>query len=188
MAMMWLSETAVTASTEAEIDALSPDLVNSDRLSRLYRFWKEIRGSRRLPCRSDFAPEQLGFILGQMAIVDVLRDPANFRYRLIGTRLEEAGRRGDQGKTLDQIEPAAYRRMVEQTFRVVVETGQPLCHQISYVHHQSLVSFEQIILPFSRAGDTVEVLLEALDWLPGVQHDFKSIARAQVPAVAPPAG
>lgn len=185
--MMWLSERAVSVPAEVEIDTLSPDLVNSDRLSRLYQFWKQIRGSRRLPSRSDFEPEQLGFILGQVIIVDVLRDPANFRYRLIGTRLEEAGRRGDQGKTLDQIEPAAYRRMVGQTYRAVVETGQPLCHQISYAHHQNMVSFEQIILPFSHGGDRVEVLLEALDWLPGVQHDFKSVASMGVPAAAQPA-
>lgn len=176
--MMWLSDTAVTASPDIEIDAVSPDLVNSERLSRLYRFWKVIRRGRRLPCRCDFAPEQLDFILGQIAIVDVLRDPANFRFRLIGTRLEEAGRRGDQGKTLDQIEPAAYRRVVGRAFREVVETAQPLCHQVSYMHHQNLVSFEQIILPFSHTGDRVEVLLEALDWLPGVQHDFKGIVCA----------
>jgi hypothetical protein len=183
---MWLSETAPTASAEAAIDALSPDLVNSDRLSRLYRFWKKIRGRRRLPCRADLAPEKVGFILGQITIVDVLHNPANFKFRLIGTRLEEAGRRGDQGKTLDEIEPAAYRHMVEQAFREVIATGRPLCRQISYVHHQSLVSFEQLILPFSHAGDSVEVLLEALDWLPGVQHDFKSAALVKSFAAASP--
>lgn len=185
--MMWLSKSAVAAAPEIEVAALSPDLVSSDRLNRLYRFWKELRGSRRLPCRSDFAPEQLSFLLGQITVVDVLRDPANFRYRLIGTRLEEAGRRGDQGKTLDQIEPATYRTMVWRNFREVVETGQPLCHQVSYAHHHNMASFEQLILPFSRAGTTVEVLLEALDWMPGVQHDFKSVASGRFPVAVPPA-
>lgn len=181
---MWLGERAMTGSEDVGIAALSPDLVNSDRLSRLFRFWKEIRGTQNLPRWADFSPEQLGFILGQITVVDVLRDPLNFRYRLIGTRIEEAGRRGDQGKTLDQVEPASYRDMIGQTFRQVVEFGQPLCHHISYVHHQNLVSVEQLILPVSRTGPGVEVLVEALDWLPGVQHDLKSIAGARSPLTA----
>ncbi len=180
--MMCLGETATIDSADGGIEALSPELVNSDRLSRLFRFWKEVRGTQGLPCRADFAPEQLGFILGQITIVDVLRDPLNFRYRLIGTRLEEAGRRGDQGKTLDQVEPEIYRDMIGQTFRHVVDFRQPVCHHISYLHHQNLVSYEQLILPFSHKGAEVEVLVEALDWLPGVQHDLKCITGARSPA------
>lgn len=171
--MMWPGETAITDSEDVGIEALSPDLVNSDRLSRLFRFWKDLGGAQGLPCRADFSPEQLGFILGHITIVDVLRDPLNFRYRLIGTRLEEAGRRGDQGKTLDQIEPETYRNMIGQTFRQVVDFRQPLCHHISYLHHQNMVSYEQLILPFRHRGAEVEVLVEALDWLPGVQQDLK---------------
>ena len=182
--MMWPGETAMTDPVDVGIEALSPDLVNSDRLSRLFRFWKEIGGTQGLPCRADFSPEQLDFILGQITIVDVLRDPLNFRYRLIGTRLEEAGRRGDQGKTLDQVEPAPYRDMIRQSFRHVVDFKQPLCHHISYLHHQNLASYEQLILPFSRTGSDVEVLVEALDWLPGVQHDLKCMAGLAISASA----
>ncbi len=182
--MMWLGETVMTDSADVGIEAISPDLVNSDRLSRLFRFWKEIRGPQGLPSRADFAPEQLGFILGQINIVDVLRDPVNFRYRLIGTRLEEAGRRGDQGKTLDQVEPASYRDMITKTFRQVVDCKQPLCQHVSYLHHQNLVSYEQLILPFSHRGAEVDILVEALDWLPGVQHDLKSMARGRAAATA----
>ncbi len=181
---MWLGETTMTDSLDVGIEALSPDRVNSDRLSRLFRFWKDIRGTQELPSRADFSPEQLGFILGQVTIVDVLRDPLNFRYRLIGTRLEEAGRRGDQGKTLDQVEPPAYRNMIRQTFCQVVDFRQPLCQHISYLHHQNLASCEQLILPFSTTGTEVEVLVEALDWLPGVQHDLKRMAGVRTAATA----
>ena len=174
--MMWLGETVMTDPGDVRIEALSPELVNSDRLSRLFRIWKEIRGPQGLPSRADLSPERLGFILGQITIVDILRDPINFRYRLIGTRLEEAGRRGDQGKTLDQVEPASYRDMITKSFRQVVDFKPPLCQHVSYLQNQNLVSYEQLILPFSHTGAGVEVLVEALDWLPGVQHDLKSMA------------
>jgi hypothetical protein len=172
------------ASRDAGIDALSPDLVSSDRLNRLLQLWKELRGDRDLPFRGELVPEQLGFILGQITIIDVVHHPINFRYRLIGTRIEEAGRRGDQGKTLDQIEPASYRYLVGSAYREVVECAQPSCHQISYVHRQDLVSFERIILPFTRTGSGVDLLVEALDWLPGVQQDLKNIVIPEAPASA----
>ena len=172
------------ASRVAGITALSPDLVSSDRLNRLFQLWKELRGGSGLPFRSVLAPEQLGFILGHVTIIDVVLDPLNFRFRLIGTRIEEAGRRGDQGKTLDQIEPASYRDLVGTAYREVVEGALPTCHQISYFHRQDLVSFERIILPFTLTGSAVDFLLEALDWLPGVQQDLKNIVIPEAPTSA----
>ncbi len=172
------------ASRDAGINTLSPDLVSSDRLNRLFQLWRELRGGRKLPFRGEFAPEQLGFILGQVTIIDVVHEPLNFRFRLIGTRIEEAGRRGDQGKTLDQIEPASYRDLVGEAYREAVESAQPTCHQISYVYRQELVSFERIILPFTRTGSAVDLLLEALDWLPGVPQDLKNIVIPKAPASA----
>ena len=132
----------------------------------------------------DATRHNAGFILGQVTIIDVVYDPLNFRFRLIGTRIEEAGRRGDQGKTLEQIEPAAYRNLVGSAYREVVESARPTCHQISYVHRQDLVSFERIILPFTRTGSGVDLLLEALDWLPGVQQDLKNIVIPEAPTSA----
>jgi hypothetical protein len=182
--MMWPQEAIRKTTPDVGIDALSPDLVSSDRLNRLFQLWKKLRGGRELPYRDAFSPEQLGFILGQVTIIDVLHNPLNFRYRLIGTRIEEAGRRGDQGKTLDQVEPRSYRDLVGLAYREVVGSARPSCHQISYVHRQDLVSFERIILPFTQTGSTVDLLLEALDWLPGVQQDLKNIAVSQAPALA----
>ncbi len=46
------------------------------------------------------------------------------------------------------------------------------------------MSFERIILPFTRTGSTVDLLLEALDWLPGVQQDLKNILIPEVPTSA----
>ena len=87
-------------------------------------------------------------------------------------------------QVLFKIEPERYRNMIGQSFRQVVDFGQPLCHHISYLHHQNLVSYEQLILPFSRTGSDVEVLVEALDWLPGVQHDLKCMAGLAISASA----
>lgn len=157
------------------VTKLSEHLLQSDKLRRVHQLWVELTGDRPLPLRAEITPERLGFVLGQVTIVDVLRDPLNFRYRLVGTKIEDAGRRGDKGKTIDEIEPAAYRQMVGSAYREVVETAQPVIQQISYLHHQRVVAFERIVLPFSQSGGEVDVLLEASDWAPGIHQDLRNI-------------
>lgn len=157
------------------VDKLSPDALESEKLRRFHQIWMDLKGARELPVRAEVSPEQLGFLLGQVTIVDVLQGPLNFRFKLIGTKIEEAGRHGDQGKTVDQIEPAAYRKMVAAAYREVVETREPLCHRINYQHHQSLVTLERVVLPFTIAGSDVEVMLEASDWPPGTHQDLRNL-------------
>lgn len=170
---------ARTVSAENGIEFLTPDLLQSDKLRRLHGFWAALKGSRGLPFRADFHPEQLGFILGQITVIEVLRDPLNFRYKLIGTRIEAAGRRGDQGKTVDRIEPAPYRDLADAAYRQVTKDRAPCCQRISYVSYvreEDVISFERIILPFTQSGDEVDVLLEAMDWWPGFQQDFSNFS------------
>lgn len=157
------------------VDKLPSDALESEKLRRFHQLWVDLKGAGDLPSRADVSPEQLGFLLGRVTIVDVLRDPLNFRYKLIGTKIEEAGRHGDQGKTVDQIEPVAYRMMVTAAYREVVEGRAPVCHRINYKHHQSQVTLERVILPFRLAGSDVEVLLEASDWQPGTHQDLKNL-------------
>lgn len=157
------------------VDELSSNALESQKLRRFHQMWLELKGTVDLPLRAEVSPERLGFLLGQVTIVDVLREPLNFRFKLIGTKIEEAGRLGDQGKTVDQIEPIAYRKMVAAAYRRVVEGRKPLCHRISYRHHQSNVTLERVILPFTLAGSDVEVLLEASDWQPGTHQDLKNL-------------
>ena len=157
------------------VDELSSDALESERLRRFHQIWIELKGARDLPFRAAVSPERLAFLLGQVTIVDVLREPLNFRFKLIGTKIEEAGRHGDQGKSVDQIEPIVYGKMVAAAYREVVARREPLCHRINYQHHQSQVTLERVILPFTVAGSDVEKLLEASDWPPGTHQDLKNL-------------
>jgi len=157
------------------VDKVPPDALESEKLRRFHQVWMDLKGEGDLPFRAEVSPEQLGFLLGQVTIVDVLREPLNFRFKLIGTKIEEAGRHGDQGKTVDQIEPVAYRQMVAAAYREVVEGREPVCHRINYQHHQRQVTLERVILPFTLAGGDVEVLLEASDWPTGSPQDLRNL-------------
>lgn len=173
--LVWSQEAFMKVRANIRVDELSSDALESEKLRRFQQIWMELKGARDLPFRADVSPERLGFLLGHVTIVDVLRKPLNFRYKLIGTKIEEAGRLGDQGKTVDQIEPIAYRKMVEAAFRQVVDGREPLCQRIIYQYHQRQVSLERVIVPFTVAGSDVEVLFEASDWPPGIHQDLRNL-------------
>jgi hypothetical protein len=52
------------------------------------RYWDKRRGARRMPARHDIEPNEIRSWLSQILLVDVLADASDFRYRLIGTRLD----------------------------------------------------------------------------------------------------
>lgn len=62
------------------------DLAN-DKNRRLFAYWSERCVGETLPGRRDIDPIEMNFILGRIVMVDVLRDPLNFRYRMAGTRV-----------------------------------------------------------------------------------------------------
>lgn len=156
-----------------EVFKSSPEMLASDHLQSLHAYWRRLRGSEALPRRDDLSPVEVGPVLGQVTIVEVLREPLSFCYRLIGTRIEELGRLGDQGKMLDQIRPAWYRQLCREAYEEAVRSAAPFCLRVCCRRDGNEIAYERMVLPFTRAGTTVEVLLDALDWPPGSQIEIK---------------
>lgn len=55
-----------------------------------------------LPSRADIDPVGLRFAMGCMILINVLREPLRFRYRLTGTLLARFLKRDLTGKLLDE--------------------------------------------------------------------------------------
>lgn len=58
-----------------------PDQLHHPNLVQLFHHWQTMRGTRPMPRRADFDPASLPLLLGNLILVDVLRDPLRFRYR-----------------------------------------------------------------------------------------------------------
>lgn len=160
------------------IETLPSERLESEKLRRLLQYWLDLRGASRMPDRAAFSsPEQLGFILGQITLVDVQREPLNFYFRLVGTKIEEAGRRGDQGKTLDAVEPASYRETLELIYRETTEAAEPGLKRIRLLREADEVWYEQVVLPFTRDGDRVDMLLSGTDWPPEMEYGLLKFDR-----------
>jgi hypothetical protein len=136
--------------------------VKSPRLARLYRYWLERKGYRRFPRRRDIDPLDMQYLLGNLLLIDVLRDPLRFRVRLHGTNMVMRARYDLTSKLIDDLPIPEYRDYVLARCRALVETGQPLAVLNDRVLDGRLMRYEALWLPFSEDGVSVSMLMAAL--------------------------
>src|SRR5215831_9770505 len=75
----------------------------SDDLNEIYEYWLAKCGQRRMPSRPDIDPTQIPKLLKNVMLVDVLREPIRFQYRLIGTSVVDATGENRTGKDFDSV-------------------------------------------------------------------------------------
>lgn len=157
------------------------DQLQSDRLRQLYFHWQQLRGARAMPKRSELRPEDVHYAIGSLSLVEVLRNPLNFRFKLISKRAEGLGRHSDQGKLLDEIEPQFFRDFLRDYYVRVVETLDPVIDRVQFAPDArpsgSLLGYERVILPMAGAAETVEFLAVASDWPADVDADLRGVMK-----------
>jgi hypothetical protein len=134
--------------------------VEAPLLRRLHDDWQARRRGRAMPARADFDPVDLKYMMGKLLLVDVLRDPLRFRYRLIGTELVK--RRGIDltGRMLDDHPDPEYREYSRQRYVTAVLGRQPLSSiQTRLVLDGRLRRYEALLLPLAGDGETVDMLM-----------------------------
>ncbi|MEX0839213.1 MAG: PAS domain-containing protein [Parvibaculum sp.] len=139
-----------------DLDALAPPL------PQLIAYWERKRGSRPMPVHTDIDPIEMPRLLPYIAIADVMYDPLDIRYRLMGTRLVEMGgidrtgetlRSGHSGERLEE-RLAALERMLASPGPVA------LGGRLDWLN-RGYRRFECVHLPLSEDGERVTRLLAA---------------------------
>jgi hypothetical protein len=128
-------------------------------LRRLYGYWDEKRDGRRFPARADVDPLELGFVLGNLSLIDVLHDPLRFRIRLQGTLAASRLGYDMTGRFVDEIPDPEYRQVVLQTYRDVVEQGRPLRDVRETMLDSRSHRYEIVWLPLSDDDATINMLM-----------------------------
>jgi hypothetical protein len=140
--------------------------IQDSRLRRLYDYWLAKKGTRRFPTRADIDPLDFPYILGNIMLLDVVRDPLRFRVRVHGTEMVVRAGYELTGKFLDDLPITDYRLYVRERCEGLVRDGEPLliCHNRAL--DGKTRRYEAIWLPFGDDGETVSMLLCALiyDW------------------------
>ncbi len=136
--------------------------LNSPRLSRLYRYWLERKGTRRFPRRRDIDPLDFAYVLGNVMLVEVLRDPLRFCVRLHGTNMVMRAHYDLTGKLIDELPITEYRHYVLERCRGLVESGEPIAVRTERMLDGRSTRYEALWLPFAEDGVRVSMLMAAL--------------------------
>lgn len=160
--------------------------ISRDNLRRLVDHWDGLRGARQMPARRDLLPEDLSFMLAQVMLIDVHRAPAltaaarmagdpaiSFRFRLVGTRIEETGHPGLQGRWAHELMPLAYRRLVLNAYGEAVRESAPNFYRVALDHDGQQLRYERVTLPLAEDGGAVDSLLVGTDWEPTNDEFFR---------------
>ncbi|MDE2229551.1 MAG: PAS domain-containing protein [Alphaproteobacteria bacterium] len=139
-----------------------PPLIVDPLLRRLYQYWDGERGDHPMPTRGSIDPIKMRYILGHLALIDVLADPRRFRVRLHGTELVSRLGADLTGKTLDEWPSADLRGLGLAWFNAVVERRTPYHQQVNQVIDGFVRNFEALILPYSAQRASVDLILVAL--------------------------
>jgi hypothetical protein len=130
-------------------------------LKRMVAFWNEKRGTRDWPLRSDFDPLEFWFAVGYVSLIDVRVENGRRRYffRLDGTRQVDLFGVDFTGKYLDQVYDAEGLKLAEQSYGTTVDQGEAQYYVRQVEFHDRPIQYEVAILPLSRSGARVDMLM-----------------------------
>jgi hypothetical protein len=148
------SALAPTPSIDAEI--------RDPRLRRFYDYWLGKCGGRRFPARRDIDPLDFPYLLGNLMLMDVLRDPRRFRVRLHGTNVVARMNYDMTGKFLDEVPRPEYRAYVLERCLGLVASGAPLVLMNDLIVDGWVSRYEALWLPLSDDGIEVDLLVCAM--------------------------
>lgn len=139
--------------------------LQSPTLQRLHREWESRRRGRLMPARADFDPVDLKYVLGNLSLIEVMRDPLRFHVRLHASNV--AARVGFDltGKPLDAIPDPHYRKLAWDHCIAVVERRQPVLELRDRVMTDNIcLHCEVLALPLGDDGHTVDRIMSAFVW------------------------
>src|SRR5262249_43148132 len=128
-------------------------------LKQLYAYWDARRAGRALPARRDIDPLDLRFVLGHVMLIDVLRDPVRFRFRLHGSELAFRAGYDMTGKLVDDLPNAENRAILLGRCRLLLETRQAIAVASERRLDTRVFNYEVIWLPLADDGETINMLL-----------------------------
>jgi hypothetical protein len=131
-------------------------------LKRMVTHWDQKRGARAWPLRADFDPLDFWYAVGYVSLIDVRSSETGRRryfFRLDGTRQVDLFGVDFTGKFLDQVYDAESLPLAEASYGAAVEQGEPHYYVRQVEFHGRPIQYEIVILPLSRSGGAVDMLM-----------------------------
>jgi len=124
-----------------------------------YDYWKRKSGDRPMPSRGDIDPAEIAKILPHVFLLDVRHQPLDFRYHLVGTKMDEHMLGRYTGLWMSQIEHQRAPSRIWSNCRRVAQEGLPLSGDTPYIgKNKAFLTTEDLIMPLSDDGGSVDML------------------------------
>lgn len=144
---------------------LALDGADEPSFKQLIAYWQRKHRGTKLPARRDIDPAELKPILAQLLLIDVLREPLDFRYRLAGTLSYDIFGYDLTGKRVRDIEPAEWAEMVWRSLEAIVSTREPQYVRLDFETPEgNRRSYRVVRLPLADDGETVDCIVLMSDF------------------------
>jgi hypothetical protein len=138
--------------------------VSGEIIGEALAYWRQLRGGRPMPRRADIDPVDIPKLLPFVMLVDVLEQPLDFRFRLIGTEIAYILSRNLHNTRFSANPDLAAGNGVWAEYVAVVETHVPVVGAISYVGGDPCVrSLRHGLMPLSADGTQVNMIFVAVE-------------------------
>lgn len=143
------------------------DDLRDRKLADLLGYWRARRHGRALPLRRDLLPEEMGALLGRIALIEVEPQRGDFRFRLVGTRLRAVLGADLTGQSLQRLAPPHLEALLRNYCRAAIAEQAPQCVQVTARRDRRSFTYLVLMLPLSSTGQVADRLLLAFNWPPG---------------------
>ena len=128
-------------------------------------YWDSKRAGRRMPARRDIEPTEILDLLPYVVLIDVEREPLDFRYRLVGTAVAARFGHDRTGERFSALLPPAEGGEVWKTAVRILEEKRPIVSHIPYVgFHRWVQNYRDISMPLSENNEVVNMIFGVLQF------------------------
>ena len=148
---------------EAKVSLFDPLAFKTAPLRRIAQYWLNKATVEHLPGRTDIRPEELRQDLPYLYLVDVMRDPLGFRFRLVGTKVSQWTGRDFTGVKVEAVEYGPEWARIFADYKQVLDTRMPHRAELTAPWiDREFWYYERLLAALASDGRTIDMLLGAL--------------------------
>lgn len=144
-----------------------PPLFSSQVQCDALRYWEQARpGGGQAPSFSQFDPCDVPQLLPHVVLYDVLEEPRDFSYRLIGGDVRDRLHSNPVGMCCSRLPHQNGSSQMWKRLCEAVDSGRPVYHAVDYIGPDTEVNGQQsLVLPYRRGGAQVDMLLAIVEFV-----------------------
>lgn len=134
-------------------------------LKRLHEEWRGRCRGRRFPARADFDPVEMGYILGNLSLVEVRRHPLRFFFRVHATNVAARVGFDMTRKFLDESPDVRFRSVILDHYLRTLDERLPVAARHEQeITDRTVLNCEALALPLARDGENIDMVMTGVSW------------------------